>query len=68
MNDNTEVKFLKAERISLKSHPRLDEKWIQKLIENDPSILGLGDVYLRDKEHIQPNAGRLDLLLQDTDS
>lgn len=68
MNDSTEVKFIKAKRISLKSHPRLDEKWVQKLIADDPLILGLGDVYLRDKERIQPNAGRLDLLLQDTDS
>ena len=31
-------------------------------------ILGLGDVVLKDKERIQPRAGRLDLLLQDTES
>jgi hypothetical protein len=30
MNDSTEVKFIKAERISLKTHPKLDEKWVQK--------------------------------------
>jgi hypothetical protein len=28
-------------------------------------MLGLGDVVLKDKERIQPRAGRLDLLLQD---
>jgi hypothetical protein len=68
MNGSTEVRFVKAERISLKTHPTLDEKWVQKLIEKEPSILGLGDVYVRDKERIQPGAGRLDLLLQDTDT
>jgi hypothetical protein len=30
-------------------------------------MLGLGDVVLKDKERIQPRAGRLDLLLQDAD-
>jgi predicted transport protein len=34
----------------------------------DPSILGLGEVDIRDKERIQPHAGRLDLLLQEIDS
>ena len=31
-------------------------------------ILGLGDLTLKDKERTQPHAGRLDLLLQDTDA
>jgi hypothetical protein len=34
----------------------------------DPSILGLGDLVLRDKERMQPRAGRLDLLLQDLET
>lgn len=34
----------------------------------ESSILGLGDVVLKDRERIQPRAGRLDLLLQDVDS
>ncbi len=41
---------------------------MQDLIGDDPSILGLGDSELRQKERIQPRAGRLDLLLQDPDS
>jgi len=41
---------------------------VQDRIAGDPSILGLGDVGLKDKERIQPHAGRLDLLFQDTDS
>jgi hypothetical protein len=60
--------YIRPERISLKLHPELTEKWIQKLVEDDPAILGLGDLVLRDKERIQPRAGRLDLLLQDPDT
>ena len=60
--------YLKPERLSLKGHPHLNEKWVQDLIADDPSILGLGDLVLRDQERRQPRAGRLDLLLQDRDS
>lgn len=60
--------YLKPERLSLKGHPHLNEKWVQDLIAEDPSILGLGGLVLRDKERRQPRAGRLDLLLQDSDS
>lgn len=41
---------------------------MQDLIANDPAILGLGDLVLRDRERIQPRAGRLDLLLQDPET
>jgi len=58
----------RAERLSLKMHPKLDEKWVQQLIADDPSILGLGDLVLKDKERNQPRAGRLDLLLQEPES
>ena len=61
-------KYLKPERIPLKNHPEFNEKWVQNLIADDPSILGLGDLILRDLERIQPRAGRLDLLLQDLDT
>jgi len=54
-------------KISLKDHPEISEKHIQEEIAKDPSILGLGDLILKDKERIQPKAGRLDLLLQDPD-
>ena len=60
--------YLKPERLSLKGHPHLNEKWVQDLIAEDPSILGLGDLELRGVERRQPRAGRLDLLLQDSDS
>ena len=60
--------FTRSERISLKLHPTLNEHWVQNLIATDPGILGLGDLVLRDKERIQPRAGRLDLLLQDVEA
>jgi len=59
--------YVKFEKLFLKSHPQFDERWIQDRIAEDPSIPGLGDVDLKDKERIQPRAGRLDLLLQDAE-
>ncbi len=60
-------KYVKTEFVSLKDHPTLNEKWVQERIAEDPRILGLGNLILRDKERMQPAAGRLDLLLQDQD-
>lgn len=62
------LKYIKPEKVTLKNHQELNEKWVQEIIGEDPSILGLGDLILKDKERIQPRAGRLDLLLQDSDS
>jgi hypothetical protein len=60
--------FVKLDRLSLRSHPVLDERWVQSRIAEDPGLLGLGDLVLKDKERMQPRAGRLDLLLQDPES
>ena len=62
------MKYTKLKPVSLKNHPELNEAWIQQVIADDPNILGLGDIILRDKERIQPRAGRLDLLFQDSDT
>jgi len=61
------VKYEKLSRLSIRNHPELSERWVQERIAEDPSILGLGDVILKDKERLQPGAGRLDLLLQEVD-
>ncbi|MBX2963988.1 MAG: hypothetical protein KF687_15860 [Cyclobacteriaceae bacterium] len=58
-------KLFRPEQIILKDHPEITERIIQEKIAEDPSILGLGDLILKDKERIQPRAGRLDLLLYD---
>lgn len=60
--------YVKPERIWLKTHSEYTEKWVQARIADDPTVLGLGDLVLRDQERIQPRAGRLDLLLQDPDT
>lgn len=62
------MEFTKFEPVSMRNHPELNERWVQDRIAEDPSILGLGDVVLKDRERIQPKAGRLDLLLQDAES
>jgi hypothetical protein len=60
--------FTRPKRISLKNHPLYSESWVQDIIAEGPSILGLGDLVLRDRERIQARAGRLDLLLQDPET
>jgi hypothetical protein len=60
--------FVKPERIWLKTNSELNEKWVQQRIAEDPKLLGLGNLVLKDKERTQPHAGRLDLLFQDADS
>ena len=61
-------KYVKTEIISLKNHPELNEKWVQARIADDPSIIGLGELNLKDTERTQPSGGRLDLLLYDPES
>jgi hypothetical protein len=62
------MEYVKPERIWLRDHAKLNERWIQQRIAEDPSILGLGDLVLKDRERLQPRAGRLDLLLQDPET
>ena len=62
------AKLFKPEKISLLNHSEISEKIIQAKIAEDPAILGLGELVLKDKERIQPKAGRLDLLFQDMDT
>lgn len=61
-------KIINPEKINLKNNPAVTEEIIKQAIIDDPSILGLGDLELRDTERSQPRAGRLDLLLQDPDT
>src|SRR5215213_8560014 len=60
--------MVKLESISLRSSDKFNERWVQDRIVDDPSILGLGDLVVKDKERIQVKAGRLDLLLQDPET
>src|SRR6478735_3606441 len=62
------MKLIRPEKLNLLTHKTLNETWVQQVIADDPTILGLGDLILKDKERIHPKAGRLDLLLQDSES
>ncbi|HSH60508.1 MAG TPA: hypothetical protein VK988_12905 [Acidimicrobiales bacterium] len=59
------VQYVKHKRLLLKSHPDFNERWVQQQIAADPSLLGLGEVDVKDQERSQPRAGRLDMLLFD---
>jgi len=61
------MKHIKLKTVNLKNHPQFNERWLQDIIADDPSIIGVGDVILKDKERIHVGAGRLDLLLQNAD-
>src|SRR5712691_8242268 len=62
------VEYVKPRRIILRGHPELSERWVQDRITEEPSILGLGELVVKDKERIHSGAGRLDLLCQDPET
>jgi hypothetical protein len=59
--------YVKPEKLLLKVHPEFNEAWVQERIKEDASILGLGELDVKDIERRQPKAGRLDLLLHDAE-
>ncbi len=61
------AEFVKLPEIDLKSSNEINESWIQQIIADNPEILGLGNVHVRDKERKQESRGRLDLLLENDD-
>jgi hypothetical protein len=61
------IKLINPQKINMKEHPVLNESWLQNVIAENPEIIGLGDLILKDKERKQPKAGRLDILLQDAE-
>ena len=59
------MKHVLLKKINLKTHPTLNEKWVQSIISENPEIVGLGNLILKDTERFQKGAGRLDLLFED---
>jgi len=59
------VEYVKSEIISLKNSSEFNEKWLQARIEDDPTILGMGELEFRDTEKILVGGGRLDTILYD---
>lgn len=60
--------YTKVEFLPLRDHPGLNERCLQARIAEDPSILDLGELILKDKERHHTRAGRLDLRLQDPET
>ncbi|MFH1295833.1 MAG: hypothetical protein ABIJ04_00985 [Bacteroidota bacterium] len=58
---NSNLQYIKAENISLKEV--FNEKWLQDRIEEDTSILGLGDLDIVQRERKQSSGGKIDFLL-----
>jgi hypothetical protein len=59
------MKYIKTTPFSLKLSRDHDEKWLQALLAEDESILGLGEITHVESERRQNNGGRLDLMFQD---
>jgi len=59
------MKYITTKAFSLKASKEHDEKWLQALLAEDESILGLGSVEHVESERRQNNGGRLDLMFQD---
>jgi len=61
-----DLEYRKAEKINLKKY--FNEKWLQDRIEEDPSILNLGDLMIIERERKQSSGGRLDFLFLDPET
>lgn len=59
--------YVKPERLSL-SDTGYDESWLQERINEDPSILGLGDLRVIQRERKQSAGGKIDFLMIDDET
>ena len=62
------MQYVKRSVLSMKSHPELNEKWLQAQIVEHPEMLGFGEVTVHNVEKSLPGGGRLDLLLSDPEN
>ena len=63
----SEIKLIVPKLISLKDRHDLTERWVEDKLVQNPALLGMGEVEIRGRQRNQPKAGRLDLLLEDTE-
>ncbi|PNQ72847.1 hypothetical protein C1T31_10100 [Hanstruepera neustonica] len=61
------MKYVKTDAINLRDHG-FNEKWLQDIIEEDPSIIGLGEIEVYRRERKQTSGGRIDFLMLSADS
>lgn len=62
------MEYVPHRRIWMRDDVVVTEKWLQERIKDEPQLLGLGEVDVKDVERRQPAAGRLDLLLHDAET
>ncbi|GAG57709.1 unnamed protein product [marine sediment metagenome] len=60
--NNKNLEFYESEKISLRE--LFNEKWLQDKIEEDPTILGLGELEILKRERKQSSGGKIDFLLK----
>lgn len=60
------MKYTKTEKINLKKH--FSEKWLQDIIEENPSVIGLGELEVYRRERKQSSGGRIDFLMISSDT
>lgn len=60
--------YVPHRKVLLRTQPEYSEKWVQQIVAEDPALLGLGELEVKDIERVQPRAGRLDMLLYDADT
>lgn len=68
MNEPSVSKYKPINMVYLKNHPTIKENWVQKILFDSPSLLGLGPLDVIGKERCQASGGRLDLLLQEKEA
>lgn len=61
-------KLTNATSVNMGQHPAISEQWLEDRIAEDPSLLGLGDLDVIERQKSQPPGGRLDLLLRDPET
>ncbi len=61
------MNYVKLNKVQMQKSPDLTEQWVQSRLVDDPSLLGLGELDVRQVERRQQRAGRLDMLLSDPD-
>lgn len=59
--------YVKHELISLRKHPDFSEVWLHDRIAEDTTVLGLGELDVIQRERAQIGAGRLDMLLAESE-
>ncbi len=61
------MEHVKLTKIGMRKSP-LNERWVQEVLKDDPSLLGFGDLDVTATERRQPHGGRLDMLLADPET